>query len=725
MLNNMIIKSKVFKKGLISMASRNFRPTTGLHKSFEVFVDDKPITVDSSYTIFQACHEAGVTVPRFCYHERLAVAGNCRMCLVEVEKSPKPVAACAMNVMPNMKINTKSERTRIARGGVMEFLLANHPLDCPICDQGGECDLQDISQVYGYREGRFNEYKRAVEDKYLGPLIRTVMNRCIHCTRCVRFTEQIGGEHTLGTTGRAEYTEIGTYIEALVTNELSANAVDLCPVGALTHMPYTFIARPWELKSTYSIDVLDGMGSNIEVNNRGGEVMRILPRTNEDVNQEWISDKTRHAFDGLKKQRLSFPIHRTSEGEVKELRWEEAMLLLAEQFEKVTGDEIAGVVGPHVDLETTCAFRDLLHRLGCENIETSSLAPKLNANIRNNYLFNSRITGVEDADFVLFVGCNPRTEAPVLNARIRQCVDDQGLEVGVIGYAPELNYEYDHYGNSTDLLESIANGDHPLSEKLREAELPMIITSSHVLSRTDGDAIHNSLKTIAESTNVVNSDLQWNGLNILHNDASRVGALDLGIQQNQGAESLRNAKLVYLMAADDFREEDIPEDAFVIYQGHIGDKGAHFADLTLPGAAYTEKHGSYVNTDGRVQIARKAVSPPGLAREDWAILRALSEELGQALPYDSVEQIRDRIAELAPHLIKYDGLEPSGFEDLSLSHKTGNTELSEAPFVDPVDNYYMTDAISRQSSVMAQCSKEFNPKKFKNFKAPDYDFSGR
>jgi len=401
------------------MPLRNFRPTQPLSKSFEVFIDGKPITVDSSYTIYQACTEAGVTIPRFCYHERLAVAGNCRMCLVEVEKSPKPVASCAMNVMPNMKVNTKSERTRIARGGVMEFLLANHPLDCPICDQGGECDLQDISQVYGYRESRFSEYKRAVEDKYLGPLIRTVMNRCIHCTRCIRFTEQIAGDHTLGTTGRGEATEIGTYIENMVTNELSANAVDLCPVGALTHMPYTFIARPWELKSTYSLDVLDGMGSAIEVNYRGSEVMRILPRVHEEINQEWLSDKSRHAWEGLKKQRLSFPILKTKDGEVKELRWEETMHILREQFEKVNGNQIAGHIGRFADIEAMCAFRDLLHRLGCENIEASSLAPKINVNLRSEYLFNSTITGIEESDYILLVGCNPKSEAPVLAARIR------------------------------------------------------------------------------------------------------------------------------------------------------------------------------------------------------------------------------------------------------------------------------------------------------------------
>jgi NADH dehydrogenase/NADH:ubiquinone oxidoreductase subunit G len=356
--------------------------------------------------------------------------------------------------------------------------------------------LQDISEVYGYGEGRFNEFKRGVEDKYLGPLIKTVMTRCIHCTRCIRFTEQIAGEHTLGTTGRGTHTEIGTYIEALVTNELSGNAVDLCPVGALTHLPYTFTARPWELKSTYSLDVLDGIGSAIEVNSRGSEVMRILPRVHEEINLEWISDKARHAWDGLKKQRLSFPILRTREGEVKELRWEETMLLLRDQFEKVTGDEIAGIIGRFVDIESICAFRDLLHRLGCESIESSSISPKLNVNLRSEYLFNSTLQGVEESDYILLIGCNPRTEAPVLNARIRPQVDDHGLEVGLIGYGADLNYDYDHIGTSTNTLKEIAEGTHPVAQKLREANLPMIIVSSSVLSRKDGDAVLNNLKDI-------------------------------------------------------------------------------------------------------------------------------------------------------------------------------------------------------------------------------------
>ncbi|CAI2359248.1 unnamed protein product [Moneuplotes crassus] len=710
---------------LFTAPVRYFRPTQTLNNKFDIFVDGKPITVDSSYTIFQACHEAGVTIPRFCYHERLAVAGNCRMCLVEVEGAPKPVASCAMNVMPNMKVNTKSETTKVARGGVLEFLLANHPLDCPICDQGGECDLQDISQVYGYQESRFNEYKRAVEDKYLGPIIRTVMNRCIHCTRCIRFTEQVAGEHTLGTTGRGNYTEIGTYVEALVTNELSANAVDLCPVGALTHLPYTFVARPWELKSVYSIDVLDGMGSAIEVNYRGGELMRILPRVHEEINLEWISDKTRHAFDGLKKQRLSFPILKTPGGDIKELKWEEAMDIMRDQFDQVSGDEIAGFVGKLADLESTLAFRDLLHRLGCEHVESSSIAPKLNANLRSEYLFNSTIPGVEDADYVLMVGSNIRTEAPLLCSRIRSRVDEHGLEVGIVGYAPNLKHRYSHHGTTTDTLKEIADGSHPAFEKLREAKRPMVIVSSHALSRDDGEAILNNIKAIAESTNVINHEERWNGMNVLHNDIGRVGALDLGIQPYSGKDNIKNKKLVYLLAADEFREEDIPEDAFVIYQGHNGDKGANFADLVLPGSSYLEKHGSYVNMDGRTQIGRKAVTAPALAREDWTILRALSEELGAPLPYDSIEELRSRMSDLAPHLIKYDALESSGFEDLVVKNKRGSSEMNGTTFEDPIDNFYMTDSISRNSQVMARCSKEFNPKKFTNFKEPDIDFAGR
>lgn len=606
----------------------------------------------------------------------------------------------------------------------MEFLLANHPLDCPICDQGGECDLQDISQVYGYREGRFMEYKRGVEDKYIGPLIKMIMTRCIHCTRCVRFTEQIGGEQTLGTTGRGEGTSIGTYISSMVTNELSANAADLCPVGALTHMPYTFSARPWELKTTYSIDVSDGIGANIEINNRGTEVMRILPRVNEAVNEEWVSDKGRHQFDGLKKQRLSFPMKRNDEGGFDELRWDEALVEARVQIDKVSGEDIVGLVGPNADAESIVAFRDLLHRLGSERIHATSTAPKVGVNLRSDYLMNSQIAGIDHADYILLVGTNLRSEAPILNTRIMKQVEDRGIDVGVIGYPSELNYEYDHLGNTTSALEEISNGTHPACELLNEAEFPMIIVSSNALSRSDGEAILNNVKTIAENTPVVNTETKWNGLNILHDKASTVAACDLGVSQYKSGDA-KDAKLVFIMGHDDFREEDIPEDAYVIYQGFSGDEGVYYADLILPGGAYTEKQGTFVNTEGRVQQARAAVTTPMMAKEDWMILRALSEELGSPLPYDNHMQIRDRLAELAPHLIKNDYIEPSGFEDLSLSLKPGSLTMNKTPLIDPIDNFYMTDAVSRNSKVMADCSKEFNPIKLKNFREREYDFAGR
>ena len=684
---------------------RNYSRSSSSYKEFEVFVDDKPLKVDSSYTIFQACTEAGVTIPRFCYHEKLAVAGNCRMCLVEVEKSPKPIAACAMNVMPGMRINTKSEKTRIARGGVMEFLLANHPLDCPICDQGGECDLQDISEVYGYGESRFNEYKRAVEDKEIGPLIKTVMTRCIHCTRCIRFNEKVAGEYTLGTTGRGRETEIGTYIENLVTNELSGNVVDLCPVGALNNLPYTFQARPWELKSVYSVDVFDGVGTNIEINTRGSEVMRILPRVNEEVNEEWVSDKGRQAFDGLKRQRLSFPMSRRPDNTFAELRWDEAFSIARDAFSRVDGDEIVGIIGQFADLETCVAFRDFLHRLGSERVEARIDAPRLSPNFRANYLMNSRITGIDEADLLLLVGCNPRFEAPVLNARIRNAVDQFGMDVHVLGSAQNLTYEYTHLGTNLQVLNEIAEGNHPFSELLQNSELPMVIAGSHVFSREDGESVEQLLHRIALNSPLVNQEKQWNGLNFLHPTPGRINALELGIP-SRGKKDGKTPKLVYLMGADNIREEDIPEDSFVIYQGHHGDEGAYYADLILPGSGYTEKMATHINVDGRPQVARAAAMAPSLAKQDWHILRALSEELGAPLPYDSQADFRNRISELAPHLVKLDMIEPYGFEEVAYNAKKPSKPLNKGALNEYYDNYYMTDAISRNSAVMARCTKQ-------------------
>lgn len=451
------------------------------------------------------------------------------MCLVEVEGAPKPLAACATQVRPDLKVITKSEKTRKARGGVMEFLLANHPLDCPICDQGGECDLQDISMVYGYGEGRMQEYKRAVEDKYLGPLIKTSMTRCIHCTRCVRFTEIVTGEFTLGQVGRGKINEISTYVESMVTNELSGNVVDLCPVGALNNLPYSFQARPWELKSNYTIDVMDPLCSNIDVHTRGSDLLRILPRVNEEVNEEWISDKSRHAFDGLKKQRLTIPLARKDDGTYAELKWEEAISMAAKKLSSVKGNEISGKIGQFSDIESILAFKDLLNRLNCDNLDVGMNKPYFNADFRNQYLMNSRVTGIDQSDLLILVGCNPRMENPVLNARIKKAVNNNGLEVFVIGSAPHTSYDYTHIGNSTETLKQLAEGTHPLSERLRKADLPMIMVSSLTLERSDGAAIMNYINQLQNDTNLLNRELQWNGFNVLHNDVGRINALELGI----------------------------------------------------------------------------------------------------------------------------------------------------------------------------------------------------
>jgi NADH dehydrogenase (ubiquinone) Fe-S protein 1 len=521
------------------------------------------------------------------------------MCLVEVEGAPKPIASCATNVRPDLKVFTKTERTRIARGGVMEFLLANHPLDCPICDQGGECDLQDISSVYGYTEGRFMEYKRAVEDKQLGPLIKTAMTRCIHCTRCVRFTELIAGQYSLGQVMRGKQNEISTYVESVIDNELSGNVVDLCPVGALNNLPYSFQARPWELKSNYSIDVMDGMGANIDAQTRGADLLRVLPRINEEVNEEWISDKSRHAFDGLKKQRLSVPMSRKDDGSFKELNWQEAMQTAAAKLSSVSGDEVQGVIGQFQDLESIVAFKDLLNRLNSDHIDVRSNAPNLDVDFRSQYLMNSQIVGIDETDLLLLIGTNPKTECPVLNARIRKAVSVNGLDVAVIGPGNNLTYNYTHVGNSAKTLQELADGTHPFSERFAKAEFPMIITGSDTLSRSDGKAITNLINSLAEKNpNLINEAEAWNGVNVLHSEASKVGALDLGIQSKQATEK---AKVVFLLGADNFRHEDIPEDAFVIYMGTTGDEGVYYADLILPTSSYLEKQGTYVNMDGRVQ----------------------------------------------------------------------------------------------------------------------------
>uniref|UniRef100_A0A672I9H5 NADH-ubiquinone oxidoreductase 75 kDa subunit, mitochondrial n=1 Tax=Salarias fasciatus TaxID=181472 RepID=A0A672I9H5_SALFA len=680
----------------------------------EVFVDGKPVMVEPGTTVLQACEKAGMQIPRFCYHERLSVAGNCRMCLVEIEKVPKVLAACAMPVMKGWNILTDSEKTRKAREGVMEFLLANHPLDCPICDQGGECDLQDQSMQFGSDRSRFTEGKRAVEDKNIGPLIKTIMTRCIQCTRCVRFASEIAGVEDLGTTGRGNDLQIGTYVEKMFMSELSGNVIDICPVGALTSKPYAFTARPWETRKTESIDVLDAVGSNIVVSTRGGEVMRILPRLNEDVNEEWISDKTRFAYDGLKRQRLTQPMVKNEDGQLVPTTWEDVLTRVAGALQGVKGNDVAAVVGGLVDAEALISLKDLLNHLNSENLCTEEMFPTSGAgsDLRSNYLLNTGIAGVEEADLLLLIGTNPRYEAPLFNARIRKGWLHNELQVALVGKEVDLSYTYDHLGESAKVLQDIASGTHPFSQVLAQAKRPVVVVGSSCLQRDDGAAIMAAVSTIAQKARVSSGvEETWKVLNVLHRVASQVAALDLGYKP--GVETIRKnpPKVLFLLGADAgcIARQDLPKDSLIIYQGHHGDVGAPMADIILPGAAYTEKCGTYVNTEGRTQQTKVAVTPPGMAREDWRIIRAVSELAGVALPYNTLDEVRDRLAEVSPNLVRYDDREEANyFQQANELSKVVKQAVLNEPLVPPqltVKDFYMTDPISRASQTMAKCVK--------------------
>ncbi|XP_071015584.1 NADH-ubiquinone oxidoreductase 75 kDa subunit, mitochondrial-like [Oncorhynchus clarkii lewisi] len=680
----------------------------------EVFVDGKPVEVLPGTTVLQACEKMGVQIPRFCYHERLSVAGNCRMCLVEIEKAPKLAAACAMPVMKGWNILTNSEKTRKAREGVMEFLLANHPLDCPICDQGGECDLQDQSMQFGSDRSRFSEDKRAVEDKNIGPLIKTIMTRCIQCTRCIRFASEIAGVEDLGTTGRGNNMQVGTYVEKMFMSEMSGNVIDICPVGALTSKPYAFTSRPWETRKTESIDVLDAVGSNIIVSTRGGEVMRVLPRLNEDINEEWISDKTRFAYDGLKRQRLTQPMVKDASGQLVPTSWEDVLTRVAGALQGAQGSDVAAIAGGMVDAEALVSLKDLLNRLNSDNLCTEEVFPDAGAgsDLRSNYLLNSGISGIEEADLLLLIGTNPRYEAPLFNARVRKSWLHNDLKVSVVGSSVDLSYTYDHLGESTQVLQDIANGTHPFCQVLAQAKQPVVVVGSASLQREDGGAILSSVQTIAQNARASSGvEEGWKVLNVLHRVASQVAALDLGYKA--GVESIRKAppKVLFLLGADRecITRQDLPKDCMIIYQGHHGDVGATMADVILPGAAYTEKNGTYVNTEGRSQQTRVAVTAPGMAREDWKIIRAISELAGLTLPYDSVDEVRGRLAEVSPNLVRYDDVEEANYfkQANQLSQAVNQTLLAD-PLVSPqltAKDFYMTDPISRASQTMAKCVK--------------------
>ncbi|NXQ51062.1 NDUS1 oxidoreductase, partial [Catharus fuscescens] len=687
---------------------------TAASNQIEVFVDGHPVLVNPGTTVLQACEKAGVQIPRFCYHDRLSVAGNCRMCLVEIEKAPKPVAACAMPVMKGWNILTNSEKSRKAREGVMEFLLANHPLDCPICDQGGECDLQDQSMMFGSDRSRFRESKRAVEDKNIGPLVKTIMTRCIQCTRCIRFASEVAGVDDLGTTGRGNDMQVGTYVEKMFMSELSGNIIDICPVGALTSKPYAFTARPWETRKVESIDVLDAVGSNIVVSTRTGEVMRILPRLHEDINEEWISDKTRFAYDGLKRQRLTQPMIKNEKGVFVYASWEDVLARVAGVLQAVEGKAIAAVVGGLVDAEALIALKDLLNRVNCDTLCTEEIFPTAGAgtDLRSNYLLNTKIAGVEEADVLLLVGTNPRFEAPLFNARIRKSWLHNDLKVALVGSPVNLTYTYEHLGESPQMLQDIASGKHPFSEVLNHAKKPMVVVGSAALQRDDGAAIHAAVSTIAQNARARSgTGADWKVMNILHRVASQVAALDLGFKP--GVEAIRKnpPKVLYLLGADSgcITRKDLPKDCFIIYQGHHGDVGAPMADIILPGAAYTEKAATYVNTEGRAQQTRVAVTPPGMAREDWKIIRAVSELAGLTLPYENLDEIRKRLEEVSPNLVRYDDVEEANyFIQANELAKLVKQQLLADPLVPPqltIKDFYMTDSISRASQTMAKCVK--------------------
>ena len=685
----------------------------------KLIINGKEHEMPNGITLIQACEIAGVEIPRFCYHERLSIAGNCRMCLIEVAGMPKPVATCAMSVNDLRpardgtppSIVTDSETVKKAREGVLEFLLINHPLDCPICDQGGECDLQDQTMAYGFDASRFQDNKRAVEEKYLGPLIDTYMNRCIHCTRCIRFMTEVAGVEELGAIGRGEDMEITTYLERGMFSNLSGNVVDLCPVGALTSKPYAFVARPWELTKTPSIDVMDAVGSAIRVDARGREVLRILPRENEAINEEWISDKARHVWDGLRTQRIDRPYVRR-DGKLEPTSWDEAFRLIAGKLKGLDGKRLGAIAGDLAACEEMFALKLLAERLGSPNIDCRQDGAKLDPTLgRATYVFNSTIEGIDRADAFLVVGTNPRREAPVLNARILKRIRQSQARppVGLIGEEADLTYAYDYLGAGPETLAKVADGSHSFLKKLEGAERPILMVGQAALARTDGAAVLALAAKAAMTMGAIKPG--WNGFNILHHAAARVGGLDIGFVPDDGgldvegmldAASAGKLDVVYLLGADEIDMERLGN-AFVIYQGSHGEQGAHRADVILPGAAYTEKSAIYVNTEGRPQMTARAVFPPGEAREDWKIIRALSGVLGKPLPFDSATELRAKLFEAHPHLALLDLVEPADSAAVErLAQKPARADKER--FGHAIDDYYLTNPIARASAIMANLS---------------------
>ena len=668
----------------------------------KIIINGKEIEFEKGMTVLQACELADVEIPRFCYHEKLSIAGNCRMCLVEMEKSPKPIASCAMPAAEGMNIKTNTEFVKKARKGVMEFLLANHPLDCPVCDQGGECDLQDQSLFYGFDRSRFSEGKRAVKDKYMGPLIKTQMTRCIHCTRCVRFAEEIAGVPEIGAIGRGENMQITTYLEQAMTSELSANVIDLCPVGALTSKPYAFEARPWELKKTESIDVMDAVGSNIRVDTYGWEVKRILPRLNNEINEEWISDKSRYACDGLLKQRIDKPYIK-KEGKLVKAEWDEALDLIAEKIKSISPDKIAGHIGDMVSLETIFSFKSFLEKIGSKNYEFREKKFYINPNEKMNYLFNSTINRIEESDLILLIGCNPRHEATIINARIRKSFVKNKTSIYSIGNPGELTYDYFNIGNDINSIKDIIEGKSKFNEKLKSSKKPIFIIGESALELKNGQFVLEELKKYLVKNNFITES--WNALNILIQNASTVGAIDLGfynLNENNNYvffDKLEKGeyKLLYLVGSDNLHIKK--NDEFIIYQGSHGDKNAEIADIILPGAAYTEQDGLFTNLEGRVQECRKASYPPNEAMEDWKIFDLIYKNLRNSNLFNNFISLRETTIKNIPNFSNLDQL-PN--KELKKIEKASEYFANEKIEIKPID-YYFSNSIARSSKTMSDC----------------------
>jgi len=672
----------------------------------KIVIDGKDFEVEENLSIIQACEVSGVEIPRFCYHEKLSVAGNCRMCLVDIEDargmSPKPVASCAMQVSDGLKIHTKTQRVKKAREGVMEFLLINHPLDCPICDQGGECDLQDQSVAYGLGGSRYEQNKRSVENKDMGPFIKTEMNRCIHCTRCVRFSTEVSGSDEIGAIGRGRDMEITTYLDIAVKSELSGNVIDLCPVGALTSKPYAFSARPWELKQTETIDVMDAVGSNIRIDTKGNKVMRVLPRNNEEVNEEWISDKTRFFWDGLSLQRIDKPYLREN-GKLRQVSWNKAIDVASDKLLNTNPEKVASITGDLVSIESIYSIKKLMDSIKSPNTECRQDGSKINGG-REKWLFNSKLSGIDESDGCLLIGTNPRVEAALINSRIIRKSKENNYSIGLLGNKSELNYNYDYLGDDPSIIYDLIDNNNPFCEKLSEMNKPLMIIGQGALKGDEGEDYLNLCIELANKYNFLKND--WNGFNVLHTAASRPGAMEIGFLPGERGKDLDqiingykegDISTLFLLGADEIEISE-KTDCFVIYQGHHGDKGANIADLILPSPSFNEQNGLFINTEGRIQESIRATFPIGEAKEDWEIISLISKKMGLENIDNSFEDLRSGLFQSFPHLTDIDMC----LSGEKLPEKIERKDIKQHVFKNSLNNFWLSNSITRSSRLMCE-----------------------